>query len=79
MIVDLPSTSTVAISKRLVQLRQDTGAMAMGRVLTLIIVVDEQDAEEAIEAANDASRQHPCRIIVVISAINTALALFIRR
>ncbi|WP_270889408.1 glucose-6-phosphate dehydrogenase assembly protein OpcA [Pedococcus sp. 5OH_020] len=66
MIVDLPNTSTVAISKKLVQLRQDTGAMALGRVLTLVIVVDEQDAEEAIEAANAASRQHPCRIIAVV-------------
>jgi glucose-6-phosphate dehydrogenase assembly protein OpcA len=66
VIVDLPSTSTVAISKRLVKLRQDTGAMALGRVLTLVIVVDERDAEEAIEAANDASRQHPCRIIAVV-------------
>ncbi len=66
MIVDLPSTSTVAISKKLVALRQDTGAMALGRVLTLLIVVDELDAEEAIEAANDASRQHPCRIIAVV-------------
>ena len=66
MIVDLPSTTTVAISKKLVALRQDTGAMALGRVLTLLIVVDEQDAEEAIEAANDASRQHPCRIIAVV-------------
>ena len=66
MIVDLPSTSTVAISKKLVALRQDTGAMALGRVLTLLIVVDEVDAEAAIEAANDASRQHPCRIIAVV-------------
>jgi glucose-6-phosphate dehydrogenase assembly protein OpcA len=66
VIVDLPSTSTVAISKKLVALRQDTGAMALGRVLTLLIVVDELDAEEAIEAANDASRQHPCRIIAVV-------------
>ena len=66
MIVDLPSTTTVAISKKLVALRQDTGAMALGRVLTLLIVVDEKDAEEAIEAANDASRQHPCRIIAVV-------------
>ncbi|MEO6413944.1 MAG: glucose-6-phosphate dehydrogenase assembly protein OpcA [Pedococcus sp.] len=66
MIVDLPSTSTVAISKKLVALRQDTGAMALGRVLTLLIVVDEKDAEGAIEAANDASRQHPCRIIAVV-------------
>jgi glucose-6-phosphate dehydrogenase assembly protein OpcA len=67
VIVDLPSTTTVAISKKLVALRQDTGAMALGRVLTLLIVVDEQDAEEAIEAANDASRQNPCRIIAVVN------------
>jgi glucose-6-phosphate dehydrogenase assembly protein OpcA len=66
VIVDLPNTSTVAISKKLVKLRQDTGAMALGRVLTLVIVVDELDADEAIEAANDASRQHPCRIIAVV-------------
>ena len=31
------------------------------------IVVPEAQAEEAIEAANDASRQHPCRIIALIS------------
>lgn len=66
MIIDLPSTTTVAISKKLVALRQDTGAMALGRVLTLLIVVDEADAEQAIEDANDASRQHPCRIIAVV-------------
>ncbi len=66
MIVDLPSTTTVAVSKKLVQLRQDVGAMALSRVLTLVVVVDEDDAEEAIDAANDASHQHPCRIIAVV-------------
>ncbi len=66
MIVDLPNTTTAAVSKRLVKLRSDTGAMALSRVLTLVVVVDEADAEEAVEVANDASRQHPCRIIVVV-------------
>jgi glucose-6-phosphate dehydrogenase assembly protein OpcA len=66
VIVDLPSTTTAAVSKKLVQLRQDTGAMALSRVLTLVIVVGEDDAEEAIDAANDASHQHPCRIIAVV-------------
>ena len=66
MIVDLPSTTTVAVSKKLVQLRQDTGAMALSRVLTLVIVVGELDAEAAIDAATDASHQHPCRIIAVV-------------
>ena len=67
MIVDLPDTSTAAVSRRLVKLRADTGAMALSRVLTLVVVVDEQGAEEAIGTANDASRQHPCRIIVIVT------------
>src|SRR5215203_2216674 len=41
--------------------------MALSRVLTLLVVVDEADADAAIETANDASRQHPCRIIVVVA------------
>jgi glucose-6-phosphate dehydrogenase assembly protein OpcA len=34
-------------------------------VLTLIIDVGAQDPEAAIEAANDASREHPCRVVVL--------------
>ena len=41
--------------------------MALSRVLTLLVVVDESDADAAIETANRASRQHPCRIIVVVA------------
>ncbi|MEO9153324.1 MAG: glucose-6-phosphate dehydrogenase assembly protein OpcA [Lapillicoccus sp.] len=67
MIVDLPKTSTVSVSKKLVKLRNDVGAMTLGRVLTLVVVVDDNQADEIIEAANDASRQHPCRIIVLVS------------
>jgi glucose-6-phosphate dehydrogenase assembly protein OpcA len=66
MIVDLPSTTTAAVSKKMVELRNDVGAMTLGRVLTLVIVVDEAEAEDAIDAANDASRQHPCRIIALV-------------
>ena len=65
MIVDLPSTTTQAVSKRLVQLRQDVGAMALSRVLTLVVVADEADIDDAVEVANDASHQHPCRIVAV--------------
>ena len=67
MIVDLPGTTTAAVNKYLIKLRHDVGAMTLGRVLTLVIVVNETEAESAIEAANDASRQHPCRIIALIS------------
>lgn len=67
MIIDLPKTTSTSVSKKLVRLRNDVGAMTLGRVLTLIIVVDDHEADEIIEAANDASRQHPCRIIVVVA------------
>jgi glucose-6-phosphate dehydrogenase assembly protein OpcA len=66
VIVDLPSTSTTSISKRLVRMRNEMGATTLGRVLTLVVLVNETDADQAIEDANDASHQHPCRIVVVI-------------
>ncbi|WP_299036494.1 glucose-6-phosphate dehydrogenase assembly protein OpcA [uncultured Pseudokineococcus sp.] len=65
MIIDLPSTSTSAINRRLVDLRETGGAVALGRVLSLVICTGDEEAEEAIAAANDASREHPCRVLVV--------------
>ncbi|MRG58504.1 OpcA protein [Agromyces sp. CFH 90414] len=65
MIVDLPDTTTSAISKALVKIREEGGAVALGRVLTLVIATRSGAEEEAIEAANDASREHPMRVIVV--------------
>lgn len=65
MIIDLPGTSTSAINRKLVDLRESGGAFALGRVLTLVIITDDADAEEAIDAANDASREHPCRVLVL--------------
>lgn len=68
MIVELPNTSTTAINKKLDELREKIGAVTLGRVLTLVIAPDcEAVAEEAIEAANAASHEHPSRVIVVIS------------
>lgn len=68
MIVDLPSTTTTEVSKRLVRLRHAVGAMAMGRVLTLLLITGEEDADAALEVANDATRQHPARILAVVRA-----------
>ncbi|MFN8098250.1 MAG: glucose-6-phosphate dehydrogenase assembly protein OpcA [Dermatophilaceae bacterium] len=68
MIIDLPSTTTSAISKKLVQLREEVGSMALGRVLTLLVVCDEAEIDHAIDVANDASRQHPCRVVCVVTA-----------
>ncbi len=66
MIVDLPSTTTTVVNRELVELRERGGAVALGRVLTLVIVTDDgAQAEEAIEAANTASREHPCRVLTL--------------
>lgn len=71
MIVDLPDTTTSKISKALVRIREEGGAVALGRVLTLIISSTLGQEEEAIAAANDASREHPMRVIV-ISTVDSA-------
>jgi glucose-6-phosphate dehydrogenase assembly protein OpcA len=65
VIVDLPDTTTSAISKSLVKIREENGVVALGRVLTLVIATPLGEEEEAIEAANDASREHPMRVIVL--------------
>ncbi len=65
MIVNLPNTTVSKVSKSLVRIREQGGAVALGRVLTLIISTDFKGIETAIEAANDASREHPCRILVL--------------
>jgi len=65
VIIDMPDTSTREINRRLIKEREEGGAVALGRVLTLIIDADAHDPEDAIAAANAASREHPCRIIVM--------------
>ena len=68
MIVELSDTSTNEINKKIIGLREEGGALALGRVLTLVIAPDsEATLEGAIEAANFASREHPCRVIVTLT------------
>ncbi|MDH6193765.1 glucose-6-phosphate dehydrogenase assembly protein OpcA [Mycobacterium frederiksbergense] len=67
MIVDLPDTTTNQVNKKITGLREEGGALTLSRVLTLVISIDNEDLlEDSIEAANFASREHPCRVIVVV-------------
>jgi glucose-6-phosphate dehydrogenase assembly protein OpcA len=69
MIVDLPDTTTNDINKKITALREESGAVTLGRVMTLVIAPDSEDcAEESVAAANAASREHPSRIVVVVTA-----------
>ena len=65
MIYDLSDTTTSAVNRKLVDLRENGSAIALGRVLTLIVVTEDGLVENAITAANSASREHPCRVITL--------------
>jgi len=70
MIIDLPDTTASQVSKTLVRIRDEAGAVALGRVLTLIISSRVGEEEDVIVAANEASREHPMRIIVVSTDVD---------
>lgn len=65
MIVEMPSTSVSKIGRKLQDLRDSGGVVALGRVLTLLIDTDAKNFEDAVAAANAASRLHPSRIILL--------------
>jgi glucose-6-phosphate dehydrogenase assembly protein OpcA len=67
MMIDLTSTSTGAIHDAIGQARRKLGGPASGMVLTLVIVTDEAAQYDAVRAASEAAREHPCRVLVVIT------------
>ena len=67
MIVDMENTTAASIEKKLNELRDENGVVTLGRVLTLVILAQAGHSEMAIEAANYASHEHPCRIIVHVA------------
>ena len=67
MTIDLTETTTGAIHDALQQARRRLGGPASGMVLTLVIVTDESAQYDAVRAANEAGREHPCRVLVVIT------------
>ncbi|OXY99642.1 glucose-6-phosphate dehydrogenase assembly protein OpcA [Streptomyces diastatochromogenes] len=70
MKIDLTGTTAGKINKALVKGRRAIGTPAVGMVLTLVIVTDEENAYDALKAANDASREHPSRTLVVIKRVS---------
>lgn len=70
MKIDLTDTTASKINKALVQGRRAIGSPAVGMVLTLVIVTDEENAYDALRAASEASREHPSRTLVVIKRVS---------
>jgi glucose-6-phosphate dehydrogenase assembly protein OpcA len=64
--IELIDTDSAAIAAQFVRARTRAGSPAMGMVMTLLVVVDEDDAPAAMDAAREASHEHPARVLGVI-------------
>ena len=67
MLIDLTDTTTRAIHDALTRARDQLGGPTTGVVLNLIIMTDEAEQHDAIRAASQAGREHPCRVLGVIA------------
>lgn len=65
MITTLTDTTSSAVDKKLIEMRETGGVTAMGRVLTLLIVASAAELDEPLQAAVQASHEHPCRVLVL--------------
>ncbi len=64
--IELTNTTSSEIASAFVRDRIRAGSPAMGMVLTLIVVADDEDAEEAMAHARAASKEHPARVLGVV-------------
>jgi glucose-6-phosphate dehydrogenase assembly protein OpcA len=67
MMIDLAETTTGRIHEAIRQARQRLGGPTSGMVLTLVIVTDEAAQYDAVRAASEAAREHPMRVLAVIT------------
>ena len=75
MIISLTGTTSAEISAELLRARRSAGSPAQGMVLTLIIVCDESEYASAMEASMAAGREHPSRILLVVTAAGRSAGL----
>ncbi|MFL6002913.1 MAG: glucose-6-phosphate dehydrogenase assembly protein OpcA [Nocardioides sp.] len=64
--IELIDTSSSQIASEFIRARTKAGSPAMGMVMTMVIVVPEEHAEAAMDAARQASHEHPARVLGVI-------------
>jgi glucose-6-phosphate dehydrogenase assembly protein OpcA len=65
-VTTLWDTNGGEVVKALSAERRAAGAVAFGLVLTLVVVVDERHAKEAMGVAAEGAAAHPCRLLVVV-------------
>ncbi len=75
MIISLPGTTTAEISSALLRARRNAGSPTMGMVLTLLVVCEEKEYESALKAAMESGREHPARILLIVTATGRTASL----
>lgn len=64
--ITLEDTTSSKIAAEFLRARRRAGSPAMGMVMTLVIVVDDENADEAMTAARAAAQEHPARLLGVV-------------
>ena len=64
--IRLDDTTGNAVAAAIASQRHKMGSPAVGMVLTLLVLCDEESQADAVQAATFAAREHPMRIIVLI-------------
>ncbi len=59
-------TNGTEIVRTLAAERRAAGALTSGLALTLVVVANEKEVNEAQQAATTAAAAHPCRLLVVV-------------
>jgi glucose-6-phosphate dehydrogenase assembly protein OpcA len=67
MRTELTDTTVGEVRNALRRAGQQMGGLTTGVVLNLIVMTDEADQYDAMKAASEAGREHPCQIIGVIA------------
>lgn len=67
MTLDLTGTTSSRVAWAFLEARQVAGSPTMGMVLTLVIVTDEDGCEHALRAAAQSAREHPSRVLALIT------------
>jgi len=66
MMIALNDTNSAGIAAEFMRARTRAGSPAMGMVLTMVIVAEQDAADVAMEMAREASHEHPARVLGVI-------------
>lgn len=68
MNVTLKQTTAAKVSSAIIKGRREIGFSTMGMVMTLVVVCEQREYADAIEAALATSKEHPSRVIAVVNS-----------